>query len=89
MDKTGWTAFDQLPERLSSSRKMFVVIGIGVDVSGSASSFPYTTDPWCVWVDDAEKWKDEKLEDHYRAALLARWPFSFLPTHFLELPPTK
>lgn len=55
-----------------SDKKMFVAIAI--DVQFRDGSFPYTTDPYCVW----------KEGDKY-----VRWPHSFPPTHWLPLPEIK
>ena len=50
--------------------KMFVVRAIVPP--GQMSSFEYVTDPYCVW----------KNED----GSFGRWPHSFPPTQWLELP---
>lgn len=49
---------------------MFVVIALEVRVD--STGLPYTSDPWCVWVN-----KDGSF---------ARWPHSFAPTHWCPLP---
>lgn len=49
---------------------MFVAIALEVRLG--PNSAPYTSDPWCVWVD--------------RDGSFARWPHSFAPTHWCPLP---
>ena len=50
--------------------RMFVVRAFGVTFSDG--SFPYTSDPYCVWRSD-----DGGFE---------RWPHRFSPTHWMPLP---
>ncbi len=65
-----WQEIEFLPELYSSSKRMFVVKGVGLPL-GSAQN--YNTDPYCVWKMTGD--------NHY-----ARWPFEYPPTHFMELP---
>lgn len=63
-----WQPMNELPYECSFNKKMFVVKGFDVNINGR----PYTTDPYCVWV---------QLN-----GTLARWPHDFEPTHFYLLP---
>lgn len=68
-----WEKLENLPnEFCKGSKKMFVVKGIDVPLKFDGK--PYTTDPYCVWV---------QLN-----GTLARWPHEFEPTHFCLLPET-
>lgn len=62
-----WQPIETAPK---DGKKMFVVIGFNV-CNGFTGGKPYTTDPWCVWVDD----------DGF-----AGWPHNFGPTHWMPLP---
>ena len=65
-----WISIEELPEEYKNNRKMFVVIGINVELS---SGYKYTSDPVCVWVDmigEFIRWPHK----------------AFKPTHFCELP---
>lgn len=62
-----WLPIDSAPY----TKEMFVVKAFNV-VNGFTGGLPYTSDPWCVWLE-----KDGSF---------ARWPHNFKPTHWLKLP---
>lgn len=55
-------------------KPMFVAIAIDA-ITRPGSTITYTTDPWCVWRNDLGTY--------------SRWPHSFPPTHYMELPPKE
>lgn len=66
MSNVQWKPIEEAPV----SRKMIVVKAINTE--NSPSTFPYTTDPYCVW---------QEQKGHF-----VRWPHDFAPTHYCELP---
>lgn len=59
-----WQPIDRLPETYKSNKRMFVVIGIGIQV-GSVKN--YTTDPYCVWCegDGFVRWPHDFMPTHF------------------------
>jgi hypothetical protein len=70
-----WMTIDKLFEHVKE-REMFVAKAFDVQIKGH--NYPYTSDPWCVWV---ENWAG--------TLLFSRWPHPFPPTHFCLLPTEK
>jgi hypothetical protein len=66
---SAWQPIETAP---TSGREMFVVRAFNVPVTISGP--PYTSDPYCVWIDDT-------------SGDFARWPHKFPPTHWIPLPP--
>ena len=65
---------ENLPEVYNTGRKMFVVRAIDIIPPGCSGLSLYTTDAYCVWLENGE---------------YARWPHPFPPTHFSKLPTEK
>lgn len=66
--KQVWQPIETAPR---DTKTMFVVKAFDVKPSPKYTGL-YTTDPYCVWVEDGE---------------FVRWPHLFPPTHWMPLPP--
>lgn len=64
-----WLKIENLPDHWKTDRGMFVVKAFDV-FPNNQSPMKYTTDPYCVWMEDGE---------------FIRWPHSFPPTHYMVL----
>lgn len=65
-----WKKIENLPEKYTKTRKMFVVKAVDI-LPTPNSVLKYTSDPSAVFLVSGE---------------YARWPHEFSPTHFYELP---
>lgn len=70
-----WRPVDELPEEYYKTRKMFVVMA-DTSLYEDTALRDYVTDSYCVWIDSRYK----------GTGVCGRWPHSFPPTHFCELP---
>lgn len=68
-----WLKIENLPDYYKTKPTMFVVKAFDV-LPMQNSIYKYTSDPYCVWLENGE---------------YVRWPHPFPPTHYLELPVEK
>lgn len=65
-----WLKIESLSDYWKNNKKMFVVKAIDI-FPNDFSPMKYTTDPYCVWMEDGD---------------FVRWPHPFPPTHYTILP---
>lgn len=65
-----WYEISHLPTMYIDNRVMFVVKAFNVFPTDTAI-FKYTSDPYCVWIENGK---------------FVRWPHPFPPTHYAVLP---
>lgn len=63
-----WQPIETAP---TDTKTMFVVRAFDIKPFPEYTDL-YTTDPYCIWVEDGE---------------FVRWPHRFPPTHWMPLPP--
>jgi len=66
-----WSKIENLPDIYKETKRMFVVIGIGIP-RGTANN--YTTDPYCVWRNEDgtfERWPHDFQPTHFYELPLA------------------
>ena len=80
--KFKWQPISTLTDEYKTTRKMFVVIAINVEMG--FPEYLYTTDPYCVWTEVSTP------DPFTELVKFARWPHKdFHPTHWMPLPSTK